>query len=447
MATPEPLGGRPPLTRPTTPTRPVLAPTRFGSVATATDVGLRMTDNEDATLTLPEVPLYALADGSGAKWPATMTLKLLKDEAPHLFEFQTKVAVDLDSASRLAVGHFFEAVFNRAGRLVKDEMGRRDTGRATSAVVALTLMGPFAFVAHVGDARAYLLRDKKLRCLTTDHTLAMLQLKRGKYTAEEYAASPYKKTLTQAIGVTEEIRPDIGEVRIAPGDLLLLCTDGLHRMVPDKRIAEILGHDGSLDERAARLIEAANEGGGKDNISVQLVPVEAPATAEALVASPRKERVDVASVLGKCFLFQQLTEAERLLIAPYFDYQAYDTGDVVCREGAPGDSLYVVVQGKLRVTYQRAHLIDIGSGGWAGEIALARQGPRTATLTARDRVILLVLSRQRFLEIMRNRPALGTQLALPLVEFLGARVIELRSRLERIARLMHGQAIDPEGAG
>lgn len=424
-----------------------MTPTTLGEAAALSDVGRRMDTNEDAALALPEVPLFAVADGSGAQWPALVTLKALSDEAAHLVEFQAKVAAEQDTSSRLAVGHFFESVFNTAGRLVKDEMGRRADGRATSTAVALTLMGPFAYVAHVGDSRAYLFRDGKLRCLTTDHTLAMLQVKRGEITSDDYATSPYRKTLTQAIGVTAEIRPDIAEIRVAPGDLLLLCTDGLHRMVPDKRIAEILAEEGPLDARALHLVQAAIDGGGKDNVTLQLVPVQAVAAeVQSAQEGARKERLDVARVLGKCFLFAKITEAERLLIAPYFEYQAYETGDVVCREGDPGDSLYVVVQGKLRVTFQRAHLIDIGPGGWAGEIALAREGPRTATLTARDKVVLLTLTRKRFFEIMRRRPALGTQLGLPLLEFVGKRVIDLRSRLERIAQLMSGQSQGVEDA-
>jgi len=436
---------RPPATRPT---RPNITPSRFGAAATVSDIGLRMRENEDAAMGLPNVPLYAIADGSGALWPAGLTLRVLADEAAHLSEFQAKVAAEQDSSSRLAVGHFFESVFNTAGRLVKEEMSVRGEGRATSAAVALTLMGPFAYVAHVGDARAYLFRDKKLRCLTTDHTLAMLQLKRGEISVEDYASSPFKKTLTQAIGVTPEIRPDIAEVRIANGDLILLCSDGLHRMVSDKRIAEILAEPDSLDARATKLVAAANEGGGKDNITVHLVPVESLSIEDA-VAEPgtaKNERVDVARVLGKCFLFEKISESERLLIAPYFEYQAYEAADIVCREGDPGDSLYVVVQGRLRVTFQRAHLIDIGTGGWAGEISLVREGPRTATLTARDKVVLLSLTRSRFLEIMRRRPALGSQLALPLLEFVGQRVIDLRNRFSRINALMIGR-LDDESSG
>ncbi len=415
-------------------------PVHFGAAVSKSDLGRRMTDNEDALLELPKAQLFAVADGSGAVWPAQLACKVLEEESSHLREFEAKVASEGDTSSRLAVGHFFESVFNLAGKRVREEMHRRSEGRVTSAAVALTLMGPFAYVAHIGDCRAYLFRDKKLRCLTTDHTLAMLQMKRGEITAAEYAESPFKKTLTQGIGITPELRPDIAEVRVAPGDLFLLCSDGMHRFITDRRVSELLGAEGTIVDKAAWLVDEANEGGGKDNITVQLVEVVSEGRAEASEpGAGQQERLDVARVLGKCFLFQKISESERLLVAPYFEYQAFESGDIVCREGDPGDSLFVVVTGKLRVTFQRAHLIDIGPGGWAGEIALAREGKRTATLTARERSVVLVLSRQRFQEIVRRRPALGAQLALPLLEFVGQRVIDLGKRIRTISQVMAGE--------
>src|SRR5262245_5789259 len=89
------------------PTPPTPKPMRFGAAATTTDVGLRMQDNEDAALAMNDVPLFALADGSGALWPAAVTLQVLKDQAPHISEYQGKVAAEQDTSSRLAVGHFF----------------------------------------------------------------------------------------------------------------------------------------------------------------------------------------------------------------------------------------------------------------------------------------------------------------------------------------------------
>lgn len=419
----------------------------FGAGVERTDLGRRMTENEDASLVLADTPLWAISDASGARWPAEMTLDTLAKDAKALREFQTRVARSGDSSSRLAVGHFFEAVINRASEALRDEVHRRGDRRATATIVALTLMGPFAYVAHVGDARAYLWRDRKLRCITTDHTLAMLQLKRGELTPETYAQSPFRKTLTQAIGVTNDLRPDIAEIRVAPGDLMLLCSDGLHRMVSDRRIAEILVRDVPLEAKVEALIASANEAGGKDNITVQLIPVEGvgPAPDEG---TTKRERIDVAKVLGKCFLFENLSENERLLITPYFEYQTYAQNDLICREGAEGDSLFVIVAGKARVTYRRAHLVDLGPGGYAGEIALARVGPRTATIVAAQPTTVLTLTRARFFEIVQRRPSLGVQLAVPLLENVGKRIVDLGTRFQTIAQVMAGdKAVTSRGDG
>jgi len=414
-------------------------PTKLGAIGCQSVVGLRMADNEDATLVQPDIPLFAVADASGARWPADLVLSTLASHAQHLVEFQAKVAAEASSSSRLAVGHFFESVFNEAGRAVKDEMHRRGEGRGTAAAVALTIMGPFAYVAHIGDARAYLWRGDKLKVLTTDHTLAMLRLKRGEITPEEYTESPFKKTLTQAFGVTPELRPDIAEVRIAPGDLIILCSDGLHRMLSDKRIAELLAGGEDLQARAEGLCREADRAGGKDNTSVVLVPIEAEGGREVTDVELKRDRLDVARILGKCFLFQTVAESDRLLIAPYFEYVPFDQGDVVCTEGEPGDSLYVVVNGKVRVTYKKAHLIDLGPGGYAGEIALAREGPRTATIVAAARTLTLKLTRARFLEIIRRRPTLGVQLAVPLLENVGQRIIDVRQRLYKVQNVLAGR--------
>jgi len=464
LSRPQPLAARPPISqvtgRPQPPPRAQVAaavkasapagsaaqlaqtiqtvPTKLGAFAEHSTRGLRLPNNEDATMALYDVPLFAVADGSGARWPAELTLKTLLEHGKHLLEFRDKVKSEGSSSSRLAVGHFFESVFNEAGREVRDELIERGEGRGTAAAVALTFMGPFAYVAHIGDSRAYLWRGDKLRVLTTDHTLAMMRLKRGELSPKEYAESPFKKTLTQAIGVTPELRPDIAEIRVAPGDVFLLCSDGLHRMVQDKRIAEILAADGDLAGKAAALCREADQAGGKDNTSIVLVDVASDAGREVTDVELKRERLDIARILGKCFLFQTLADAERLLVAPYFEYETFEQGDLVCTEGEPGDSLYVIVSGKVRVTYKKAHLIDLGPGGYAGEIALAREGPRTATIVAAQKTMVLKLTRPRFLEILRRRPTLGVQLALPLLDNVGQRLVDVRQRLTRVQEVVSG---------
>lgn len=411
-----------------------------------TDVGQRMSQNEDAVRMLPAVPLFIVADGTGGTGPAPTCLAVLERHAAALGELGRRVATSPDTTARLAVGRFFEDVLGEAGRAVKNAAAARasaseddgPTGASAEAatLVAGTVMGRFAYIAHVGNARAYLLRQGRLRCLTIDHTLAMQQLRRGEITVKEFAASPYRKTLTQALGATPSVHPDIAEVQIAPGDVFMLCSDGLHRAVTDREMARVLAAGDDLDAAAARLVALANEAGGKDNISVALFRVETPE--EDAGSAP----VDIMRALGQVFLFRDLSEAERLLVAPYFEHRTFDAGAALCREGDIGDSFFVIVSGKVDVTHGPAKLIELGPGSYAGEIALAREGLRTATLTARKTTEALVLTRARFLELIRRRPRLGARLVMPLLANVGDRIVDLRSRLHTIGVVISGADAD-----
>ena len=400
--------------------------------ATLTDRGLRMADNEDGVLERPQVPLFVVADGTGGTAPARVCLEVLGRSAELLASHGAQVAAHPDTAARLAVGRHFEEVFAAAGRAIREEAATRAAAEAAVAVAA-TVMGPFAFVAHVGNARAYLWRQGRLRCLTVDHTLAQQQLRRGEITAKEFATSPYRKTLTQALGATPSVHPDIAEVQLASGDVFLLCSDGLHRAIPEREIARTLAEHERLADAARRLVEAANGAGGKDNISLSLFrigsgPDEAPAG----------KAVDVARALGQVFLFKGLSDAERLHVAPYFEQATYEAGATLCVEGELGDSFFLVVSGKVDVTHGQAKLIGLGPGDYAGEIALAREGPRTASLTARKRTQVLILTRARFLELIRRRPRLGARLVMPLLANVGDRIVDLRARLGAVQAVISG---------
>lgn len=127
-------------------------------------------------------------------------------------------------------------------------------------------------IAHVGDSRAYLLRDDRLTQITTDHTWVQRQVELGKLTPSRARVHPYSSVLTHALG-SDDDRIDALEADARPGDLYLLCSDGLTAVLEDEAIAELLQPDAALATSAERLIEAANEGGGPDNITVVLVRV------------------------------------------------------------------------------------------------------------------------------------------------------------------------------
>jgi protein phosphatase len=129
-------------------------------------------------------------------------------------------------------------------------------------------------IAHVGDSRAYLFRDGELTRLTQDHSLVDELVRRGKLTEEQAAEHPQRSIITRALGPEPEVEVDTWTYPVRPGDVLLLCSDGLTSMVPEPRIGEILALAESLDQAGNRLINEANEAGGRDNITVVLCRVE-----------------------------------------------------------------------------------------------------------------------------------------------------------------------------
>lgn len=411
--------------------------------AVVTDVGKRMPRNEDAHLARPEVPLFAISDASGAVWPGEVALDLLGREAAQIGAFEKAVGGGSASSARLGIGHFFEDAMNRASQRLREELAVRNEARGTATLLALTLVGPFAYVSHAGDSRAYLFRGGELRPLTTDHTLAMMQLKRGEISRDHYGKSPYRKTLTQSLGATVAMRPDLAELRMQTGDRFLLCSDGLHRLIDDDAIARILAAHPKDAEAAEALVTEANEAGGKDNITVICLTVrldraalaadmKASAAGAAAPTAGREEAdqaPDIARQLKRCFIFAPLEDTELLRIAPYFDYQHFETDQPICTEGETGDSMFVMIDGSANITFRGAHLTTLEPGGHAGEIALIRPGPRTATIRAREASTVLVLTRSRFQEILRRQPSLGTRLAIPLMENVAARILDLQARL------------------
>jgi protein phosphatase len=131
-----------------------------------------------------------------------------------------------------------------------------------------------ATVGHVGDSRAYRLRDGELELLTNDHTWVNEQVTAGNISETQARNHPFKSVVTRALGGDEEVEVEIREIQATPGDLYLLCSDGLSSMVPDDRIQEQLASGRPLEEICRDLVGEANATGGRDNVTVILVAVE-----------------------------------------------------------------------------------------------------------------------------------------------------------------------------
>jgi protein phosphatase len=185
-------------------------------------------------------------------------------------------------ASRLAINAAASAELEpddrvaAANRAIREEVARQPDleGMGTTLTLVELEAEGVARVAHVGDSRAYLYRDGELRQLTEDHTVAAEYVALGHISAEEANDHPQSHMLTRCLGLTRFVNVDRIDLELNPGDRLLLCSDGLNSMVPADGIAKALTN-GTADEAAWKLVEAANKAGGHDNISVIVIDVVA----------------------------------------------------------------------------------------------------------------------------------------------------------------------------
>ena len=229
--------------------------------AAATHQGMVRDNNEDALF--PKTSgestsdaVLVVADGMGGH---------VAGEVASRIAVNTAASATLDPEDRVAA----------ANRAIREEVAREpklEGMGTTMTLVALSGAG-MATLAHVGDSRAYLLRNGELSQLTEDHTVAAEYVAAGQISEEEARTHPQRHMLTRTLGLTRFVNVDTVEVSLQAGDRMLLCSDGLNEMVTDSEISQALGAATSVDDVAWQLVELANEAGGLDNISVIVVEV------------------------------------------------------------------------------------------------------------------------------------------------------------------------------
>ncbi len=183
-----------------------------------------------------------------------------------LTEHRGAEPVPVEAAQAVASAN--DAIFSRSQR------NQKLNGMGTT-LVALLVEDRHAWMVNVGDSRGYRLRNSHLEQITLDHSLVEEQIRLGQMSHEEALRSPLKNVITRALGTQAVVSPDIFEFEIEPGDLFLLCSDGLVRELSDPVLESILRLDLTLEDMCARLVEAANQAGGHDNITCLLVRADA----------------------------------------------------------------------------------------------------------------------------------------------------------------------------
>jgi protein phosphatase len=241
----------------------------------ATDVGLRREVNEDSFLMLPRNGIWIVADGmgghAGGQVASTLTVETVGRALVRRLAEAERAA--RKAGTRVNVPLLMEQSVREACNGVFDEAQRRPelTGMG-STVTVMMVYGALAYFGHVGDSRAYLVRDREIHQLTEDHSLVQEQVAAGLITPEQARVSVMRNIITRSIGFEREVKVDTGAVPVAPGDAFVLCSDGLTGHVEDHEILDVVAN---FDRRRAprMLIDLANERGGEDNSTVIVASV------------------------------------------------------------------------------------------------------------------------------------------------------------------------------
>src|SRR5579884_2000189 len=226
-----------------------------------TDAGRQRRQNEDAKLARP--PVFVVADGMGGaqagEVASQIAIEAFEDGLPDSGSPEERLAERVVAANQ------------RIHELAATEPDR--AGMGTTLTAAYVDDGQLA-IAHVGDSRAYRFRDGRLDRLTQDHSLVEELVRQQKLTPEQAAEHPQRSIITRALGPEPKVEVDTWTYPLRAGDVVLLCSDGLTSMISEEDVAEILSGAQTLDQAGRRLIDAANDAGGRDNITVVLFRLE-----------------------------------------------------------------------------------------------------------------------------------------------------------------------------
>ena len=257
---------------------------RVGEQSYRTDTGRQRTANEDSYFARP--PLFAVADGMGGAQAG---------------EVASRIAAEAFEPAEAGEGEAPEAFLRRIARTANRQihsLSQHDSSRSGmgTTLTAALVDGEDVVLGHVGDSRAYRFREDELTLLTQDHSLVEELRRQGRLTDEQAEDHPQRSIITRALGPESDVEVDTMTFRAKPGDVYLLCSDGLTTMIKEPRIAEVLAGAASLDAATAQLVSEANEAGGRDNITcVAFRLEEAEVPAEEEVPDSDKTLVGVAA--------------------------------------------------------------------------------------------------------------------------------------------------------
>ena len=375
----------------------------------ASDPGRERESNEDSYFIDDELGLYVVCDGMGGHQAGEVASALAIEAVVEVVRARQPAVVQLpngDWDSAPLVEATQDAV-NRACQVVY-ETASSDRSKAGMGCTLTTLLtsGPKAVMGHVGDTRLYLLREGAGHQLSTDHTMAAEFARMGVIRPENVKTHHLAHVLTRAIGPQPAVQVDLLPLDLMPGDLFIVCSDGLSDYLSDSQGLAERARGAGLEELPGALVAFANESGGRDNTTVVAIRVEEEAVQAAIVGTAEDTKQQIHA-LAAAPIFDEDFFVYLLRLVDAADVRDYQNDEVVLSEGQTLAAIYVPIQGQLRVASSGGRSYDVGRGEVLGETSLFRPRKALAAVTAVGSCRVLVLDAEGLRKLIRRHPWFG----------------------------------------
>ncbi len=373
----------------------------------STDIGKKRANNEDSYLIDGAMKLFVVADGMGghADGSTASALAIHTIRGVIQREFDLFDTLGESPSAHLEVGKLLEFSVHAANDAIQ-AVARENplkSGMGTT-VVTLILHEGHGYLAYVGDSRVYLRRNGVVYQLTDDHSILNELLRQGRVTKENFANSPFarfKNALARAVGPEPMVDVDTLDFELAPGDTILMCSDGLYEYTDEEELVALLA-DQDTKAASERLVALANDRGGKDNITALVVAVEGDAEGDSAD--------NALAVLRASALFEDLTSGQLMRLMAMSMPFALSDDQPLFDAFDEADGMYVLLEGEVTVSHDGEDLMVLERGAAVGALALCVGYTHPASARARGDVRVAFISRADFQARATKDPSLSLAL-------------------------------------
>lgn len=377
-----------------------------------TGKGASREQNEDFMLINNDLGLYLVSDGMG--WHACgeiaseTTARTVSRYIQRHEQYLAKVKrgeEPYSSAIRIAE----EAVREACREVHKIASTEEACARMGSTLTMLLFLGAKAVMVHVGDTRLYLYRNQLVHQLSSDHTIAAEIARAGIISPEESREHPHSHVLTRVIGRQSLVQIDALLLDLMPGDRFVLCSNGLSEYI-EKADMLVPFMGGEFESIPGELVSFAKNSGGRDDVTVLAISVEPPFNQPRKSSAPKIRVESALDILGSVALFEDLSLAQLQRVLNASEVVEYRKGDTIVNQGQLSANLYILIQGRIAMTRDGRPIAEMVGGDYIGETTLIDERACRSTLRVLEDTRLLVLSKERFQNLVRRHPWLGVTL-------------------------------------